>query len=386
MDFEEKTERKNDTHRNLPASQDSVSKEELFLRKLFCKDRYPSSAEPSQERAPALEQEFVLRKMLDESNSGDDDESLSHQPLYSQNCSSTKEETSEEPLNIPEKMAVPVCVESSIPQGNSIKEAAVKKHTTDTETQSKKFLTLQETTSIEEATQKELVASQEKPSAELVTVLKELLVIEKNPSIETIALISQEKALGNAEDQLNEVLELVEKPTVKESTLEEPLVLQEKPSTKTEASLKEALTLKEKLSIEKPSCQESLTFDHKPDIEKDDVTRKTLTVEESTVTLALNEGLTSSDQLSFSDLPALEDTTVIDGEDFSKSFLNFPPETNANMSSNALASKRDNSSAAIPCVENFSPLMNSSPYDSDSEDFQSTQGIGFPEVFTSLFP
>lgn len=219
-----------------------------------------------------------------------------------------------------------------------------------------------------------------------MTALKELLVVVKNPSVEKIALISQEKQLSNVEDLLNEVLELVEKPTAKESTLEEPLVLQENPSTKTEASLKEALALKENPSTEKASCKESLTFDHKADIEKDDVTRKTLTVEESTVTLALNEGLTAEDQLSFSGLPPLEDTTVIDGEDFSKSFLIFPPETNPNVSSNALASKPDNSSAAMPCVENFGPLMSSSPYDSDSEDSQSTQGIRLPEVFTSLFP
>lgn len=367
LDFQEKTDRKNDSHKNLPSSQDSVSDEELFLRKLFCKDGYPSSAESSQERAAALEQEFVLRKVLDESSSGDVDESLSHQPL-----SSTKEEASEEPLNILEKTAV--CMESSITQGNSIKEAAIKKHITDTETQSKKFLTLQETTSIEEVTLKELGASQEKPRAELVTVLKELLVVVKNPSVEKIALISQEKPLSNVEDLLNEVLELVEKPTAKESALEEPLVLQENP------------TLKENPSVEKASHMESLTFDHKPDIEKDDVTRKTLTVEESTVTLALNEGLTAADQLSFSDLPDLEDTTVIEGEDFSKSFLIFPPETNPNMSSNTLASKPDNSSAVMPCVENFSPLMSSSPYDSDSEDFQLTQGIRLPEVFTSLLP
>lgn len=322
LDFQEKTDRKNDSHKNLPSSQDSVSDEELFLRKLFCKDGYPSSTESSQERAAALEQEFVLRKVLDESSSGDVDESLSHQPL-----SSTKEEASEEPLNILEKMAVHM--ESSITQGNSVKEAAIKKHTSDTETQSKKFLTLQETTSIEEVTLKDL---------------------------------------------LNEVLELVEKPTAKESALEEPLVLQENP------------ILKENPSVEKASHMESLTFDHKPDIEKDDVTRKTLTVEESTVTLALNEGLTAADELSFSDLPALEDTTVIEGEDFSKSFLIFPPETNPNMSSNTLASKPDNSSAVMPCVENFSPLMSSSPYDSDSEDFQLTQGIRLPEVFTSLLP
>ncbi|XP_013203745.1 G2/mitotic-specific cyclin-B3 [Microtus ochrogaster] len=372
LDFQEKTDRKNGTHTNLPASQDSVSDEELFLRKLFCKDKYPSSVESSQEKAAALEQEFVLRKVLDESSSGDNNESLSHQPPCFQNYSNTKEEASEEPLNIPEKMAV--CMESSITQGNSVKEAAIKMHTTDTETQSKKFLTLQETTSIEEETLKELIASQEKPRAELVVV--------KNPSVEKIALISQEKQLSNAEDLLNEVLEAVEKPTAKESTLEEPLVLQENPSTKTGASLKEALALKENPSTEKASCKESLTFDHKADIEKDDVTRKTLTVEESTVTLALNEGLTAADQLSFSGLPPLEDTTVIDSEDFSKSFLIFPPETNPNVSSNALASKPDNSSAAMPCVENFGPLMSSSPYDSDSEDSQSTQGIRLPEIIT----
>ncbi|XP_041502093.1 G2/mitotic-specific cyclin-B3 [Microtus oregoni] len=380
LDFQEKTDRKNGTHTNLPASQDNVSDEELFLRKLFCKDRYPSSVESSQEKAAALEQEFVLRKVLDESSSGDNNESLSHQPPCFQNYSNTKEEASEEPLNIPEKMAV--CMESTITQGNSIKEAAIKIHTTDTETQSKKFLTLQETTSIEEETLKELIASQEKPRAELVTVLKELLVVVKNPSVEKITLTSQEKQLSNVEDLLNEVLELVEKPTAKESTLEEPLVLQENPSTKTEASLKEALALKENPSPEKASCKESLTFDHKADIEKDDVTRKTLTVEESTVTLALNEGLTAADQLSFSGLPPLEDTTVIDGEDFSKSFLIFPPETNPNVSSNALASKPDNSSAAMPCVENFGPLMSSSPYDSDSYDSQSTQGIRLPEIIT----
>ncbi|XP_057615595.1 G2/mitotic-specific cyclin-B3 [Chionomys nivalis] len=376
LDFQEKTDRKNDTHTNLLASQDSVSDEELFLRKLFCKDRYPSSVESSQEKAAALEQEFVLRKVLDESSSGDN-EFLSHQPPCFQNYSNTKEEASEEPLNIPENMAVHM--ESSITQGNSIKEAAVKKHTTDTETQSKKFLTLQETTSIEEETLKELVASQEKPRAELVTVLKEPLVVVKNPSVEKIALISQEKQLSNVED---EVLELVEKPTAKESTLEEPLVLQESPSTKTEASPKEALALKENPSTEKASCKESLTFDHKADIEKDDVTRKTPTVEESTVTLTLNEGLTAADQLSFSDLLPLEDTIVIDSEDFSKSFLIFPPETNPKVSSNALASKPDNSSAAMPCVENFSPLMSSSPYDSDSEYSQSTQGITLPEIIT----
>lgn len=367
LDFQEKTDRKNDSHKNLPSSQDGVSDEELFLRKLFCKDRYPSSAESSQERAAALEQEFVLKKVLDESSSGDVDESLSHQSLFS-----TKEEASEEPLNIPEKMAVRM--ELSITQGNSIKEAAIKKHTTDTETQSKKFLTLQETTSIEEVTLQELVASQEKPRAELVTVLKELLVVVKNPSVEKTALISQEKPLSSVEDLLNEVLELVEKPTAKESALEEPLVLQENP------------TLEENPSVEKASHKESLTFDHKPDIEKDDVTRKTLTVEESAVTLALNEGLTAADQLSFSDLPALEDTTVIEDEDFSKSFLIFPPETNPNMSSNTLTSKSDNSSAVMPCVENFSPLMSSSPYDSDSEDFQLTQSIRLPEVFSSLLP
>ncbi|XP_050016928.1 G2/mitotic-specific cyclin-B3 [Alexandromys fortis] len=378
LNFQEKTDRKNGTHTNLPASQDSVSDEELFLRKLFCKDRYPSSVESSQEKAAALEQEFVLRKVLDESSSGDNNESLSHQPPCFQNYSNTKEEASEEPLNIPEKMAL--CMESSITQGNSIKEAAIKMHTTDTETQSKKFLPLQETISIEEETLKELIASQEKPRAELVTVLKELLVIVKNPSVEKIALISQGKQLSNVEDLLNEVLELVEKPTAKESTLEEPLVLQENPSTKTEASLKEALALKENPSTEKASCKESLTFDLKADIEKGDETRKTLTVEESTVTLALNEGLTAADQLSFSGLPPLEDTTVIDGEDFSKSFLIFSPETNPNVSSNALASKPDNSSAAMPCVENFGPLMSSSPYDSDSKDSQSTQGIRLPEI------
>ncbi|XP_041910241.1 G2/mitotic-specific cyclin-B3 [Arvicola amphibius] len=380
LDFQEKTDRKNDTHTNLLASQDSVSDEELFLRKLFCKDRYPSSTELSQQKAAALEQEFVLRQVLDESSSGGVDKSLSNQSLCFPNYSSTKEEASEEPLNMPENMAVHM--ESSITQGNSIQEAAVKKHTTDAETQSKKFLTLQETTSIEEVTLKELVASQEKPRAEMVTVLKELLVVVKNPSVEKISLITQEKQLSNVEDLLSEVLELVEKPTVKESTLEEPLVLQENPSTKTEASLKEALALKENPSIEKANCKASLTFDHKPDIEKDDVTRETLTVEESAVPLALNEGLTAADELSFSDLPALEDTTVIDSEDFSKSFLIFPPDTSPNMSSNALASKQDNSSAAMACVENFIPLMNSSPYDSDSEDFQSAQGIRLPEIIT----
>ncbi|XP_059106579.1 G2/mitotic-specific cyclin-B3 isoform X1 [Peromyscus eremicus] len=379
LNLQEKTDRENDSLKTLLNSPDSVSEEEFFY-----KDRYPCSEESSQERPLALEQEFVFKNVLEENSSGGIDES-SHHLLHLHKYFSTKEEASEDPLNIQEELSIDkmaALLEPLNTQDNSMKEAFLKK-STDTEAHSKKCLTLQETTSIkEEATLKGPLASQEKPGAELVTVLKELLVIVKKPNVENVVLTSQEKAPSNAEVFLNEVLELVEKPKIgTESTLEKPLVLQENPSTKTEASLKEPLALKENPSIEKAILQESWTFDHKPDIEKDDGTRKTLTVEkESTEMLALNEGLTAADQLFFTDMPALEETTVIDEEAFFKSFLVSHHENNPCVSSNALESQTDNSSAIVPGIERFSPVMNSSPYESDSNDLQSAVGGRQPEI------
>uniref|UniRef100_A0A8C8U7Y1 Cyclin B3 n=1 Tax=Peromyscus maniculatus bairdii TaxID=230844 RepID=A0A8C8U7Y1_PERMB len=374
LNLQENTDRENDSHKKLLNSQDSVSEEESFY-----KDRYPSSEESSQERSIALEQEFVFKKVLEENSSGDVDESI-HHSLHLQKYFSTKEEASEEPLNIQEELSIEkmaALLEPLNTQDNSMKEAFLKQ-STDTEAHHKKCLTLQETTSIkeEEATLKGPLASQEKPGAELVTVLKELLVIVKKPNVENVVLTSQEKAPSNAEVFLNEVLELVEKPKIgTESTL------QENPSTKTEASLMEPLASKENPSIEKASLLESWTFDHKPDIEKDDGTRKTLTVEkESTETLALNEGLTAADQLFFTDMPALEDTTVIDEDAFFKSFLVSHHENNPCVSSSALESQTDNSSAIVPGIERFSPVMNSSPYESDSNDLQSAVGGRQPEI------
>ncbi|XP_036030425.1 G2/mitotic-specific cyclin-B3 [Onychomys torridus] len=383
LNLQEKTDRENDSHKKLLNSQDSVSEEESFLRKLFCKDGYPCTEESSQERPIALEQEFVFKKVLEETSSGDVDESSHHSPHF-QKFFSTKEEASEEPLNVQEELSIEkmaVLLEPLTTQDNSMKEAFLKK-CTDTEAHYKKFLTSQETTSIkEEATLKGPLDSQEKTGAELVTVLKELLVIVKKPNVENVVLTSQEKAPSDAEVFLNEVLELVEKPKIEtESTLEKPLALQENPSTQTQVSLKESLALTENPSIEKASFQESWTFDHKPDIEKDDGTRKTLTVEESTETLALNEGLTAADQLFFTDMPALEETTIIDEEAFFKSFLVSHHENNPYVSSNALESQTDNSSAVMPIIESFSPVMNSSPYESDSHDLQLAVGGRQPEI------
>ncbi|KAL6092029.1 hypothetical protein STEG23_026832 [Scotinomys teguina] len=365
--LQEKTDRENDSPKKLLDSQDSVSEEEAFLRKLFCKDRYSSSQESSQERTVALEQKFILKKVLEENSSGDVDESPSDHSPHVEKYFSTEEEVSQESLNSQEKLRVEIAalLESLNTPDNSMEEAFLK--STDTEAHDNKCLTLQETTSIkEEATLKGPLASQEKPGSELVTV----------PNVENVVLTSQEKAPSNAEVFLNDVFELVEKPETRtESTVEKLLAFQENPSAKTEASLKEPLALKENPSIEEASLKMSWTFYHKPDIEKDDGARKTLAVEkESTEMLALNEGLSAADQLSFIDMPALEETTTIDEQPFSQSFFVSHHENNPYVFSNALESTTDNSSALMHSVEKFSSAMNSSPYESDSTDLQSAMG------------
>ncbi|XP_003505848.1 G2/mitotic-specific cyclin-B3 [Cricetulus griseus] len=382
LDLQEKTDRKKDSHRKLFDSQDSVSEEEAFLRKLFCKDRYPSSAESSQERTVALEQEFVLKKILEENSSGEVDGSFSYHSLHFQSYPSPMVEAAVEPLHFQEelsmeKMAVPM--KPLITQDNSTEEAVLNKYTSDTINQ---CWPLQETASIkDEAVVKEPLPPQEQTRADLVTVLKELLVIVKKPDVEKVALTLQEKPPSNVEVLLNEVLELMEKPRIGgESILEEPLALQENPSKKTEATLKEPLALKENLSIEKASPKEILTSDHNPDIEKDDVTRNILDVEESIETLALHEGLTAADQLAFTDLLALEDTSIIDEEEFFKSFLAFPQDNNTYMPTNALECRAGNSNALVPTEETFNPVMNSSPCESASKDLQSAVGEKQTEV------
>ncbi|CAH6779990.1 G2/mitotic-specific cyclin-B3 [Phodopus roborovskii] len=388
LDLQEKTDRKKDSHRQLFDSQDSVSEEEAFFRKLFCKDRYPSSEESSQEKIIALEQEFVLKKVLEESSSCDVDESFSYHSLNFQSYPSTKEEASVEPLNIQEELSMEkmaVLMQPSITQDNSSEEAVLTKYTTDTQTHSKQCWTLQETASIKEAAivEEPLASQEERPQAELVTVLKELLVIVKKPSVEKVALTFQEKPPSNVEVLLKEVLELVEKPRIEgESVLEDPLALQENLSTKTEATLKDPMALKENPNIEKASPKEVLTFDQNPDIGyDDDVARKTLNVEEESMDiLALNEGLTAADQLSFTDLLAFEDTSIIDEEEFFKSFLVFPHETNPQMPTNDLESRAGDSNALVPIEEKFDPVMNSSPYESSSKDLQSSVGEKQTEI------
>ncbi|XP_005085206.1 G2/mitotic-specific cyclin-B3 [Mesocricetus auratus] len=377
--FKSQTDGKMGSHRKLFDSQDSVSEEEIFLRKLFCKDRYPSSAESSQERTVALEQEFVLNKILEE-NSSDVDECLGYHSLNFQCFPSPKVESTVKPLNMQEdhsmeKMAV--LMKPLITQDNSTEEVVPNKYTTDTQAHYKQCWPLQETANFKEET----IASQEQPRAELVTVLKELLVIVKRPDVEKVALAFQKKPPSNVEVLLNEVLELLEKPKIGgESTLEEPWALQENPSTTTEATLKKPLPLKENPSIERASPKEFLTFDRKPDTEKDDVTRKTLNVEESTETLALYEGLTAADQLFFTDLLTMEDTSIIDEEEFFKSFFAFPEANNTHMPINALESRAGDYSALVPVEETLSPVMSSSLYHYVFNDLKSAVGERQTEV------
>ncbi|XP_050997090.1 G2/mitotic-specific cyclin-B3 [Acomys russatus] len=331
LGLQEKTSRKNDSSKKMIGSQDSVSEEESFLRKLFYKGSY-SSEESSQERAVALEQEFMLKKILEESNSSDIDESHGHHSLHFQDYPSTEKEASEEPENSLKKASteqIVALIKSLVTQDNSIKEAFLNKYTMDIDAYCNQLLTLPETSVKEEATLKEPLALQEKPRTQLATVLKELLVLIKKPNVEKVALALQENQSSNVETLLKEVLALVEKPRIEGSTtLKEPLALQEEPSTKTGDTPKEWELSKE-----------SLTFDQNPNIEEDDISRKTLTTEESNTdllfkgALALGEGLTAVDQLSFSDPSSLEDTVIIDEETFSKSLLAFPNEKSPHESS-----------------------------------------------------
>ncbi|XP_028626687.1 G2/mitotic-specific cyclin-B3 [Grammomys surdaster] len=410
LDLQEKVDRKNDSPQKMFDSQDSVSEEESFLRKLFCKDRHSSSEESSQERPVALEQEFILNKVLNENTSSDVDGPLSHQSPHTQNHSGTMKEALEssealealealkaleaseasealealeEPLNIQEELStenIIALIKSLITEDESIKEAFIRNYTTVMEAQDEKSLSLEETSINKAATLKEPLSSQEKHRDELVTVLKELLVLVKNPRLERVALAFQENPPSNVETLLKEVLALMEKSTADESTLKEPLALQEKPSTKTEVTPKELLNLEENPSIKRASFKDSLTFDHKSDIEKGEITSMSLTTEEFNIdtlyetVLALSQGLISADQLSLTDLQNFEESKIVDEEEFFKSFLIFESENSPNMSSNTFESRTDNSNALMPCLETFNPVMNSNPYVSSSKSFQSTLG------------
>ncbi|XP_031228901.1 G2/mitotic-specific cyclin-B3 [Mastomys coucha] len=398
LDLQEKVDIKNDSTPKIFDSQGSVSEEESFLRKLFCKDRYSSTEELSQERPVALEQEFLLKKVLNEDTSSDIDEPLSHQSPNIQNYSGTTKEaleavealetsealeTLEEPLNILEELSTEnmiALMKSLITEDESIKEAFIRNCTTAMEAHAEKSSSLEETSINEVATLREPLSSQEKNRAELVTVLKELLVLVKSPRVERVALAFQENPPSNVETLLREVLALMEKSTADESTPKELLALQEEPSTKTEVIPEELLALEENPSIVNASPKDSLSFDHKPDIEMGEITRTSLTVEEPNIdalyemVLALSQGLIAADQLSFTDLQNFEENKIVDEEEFFKSFLNFENENGPNMSSNAFESRADNSSAVMPSLQTSNPDMNSNTYVSSSKSFQSTLG------------
>nr|Q810T2.2 RecName: Full=G2/mitotic-specific cyclin-B3 [Mus musculus]CAD88194.1 cyclin B3 [Mus musculus] len=407
LDFQEQVDRKNDSHKKMFDSQDSVSEEESFLRKLFCKDRCSSTEELSQERTVALEQEFLLIKILNENTSSDVDEPLSHQSPHIQNHSDTTKEALEasealeapealetlealvasedleEPLNILEELSTENMValmKMLVTEDESTKDSFSGNYTAAREAHAEKSLSLEETSINEAATLKESLSSQEKHRAELVTVLKELLVLMKNPSLKRVALAFQENPSNNVETLLREVLALVENSTADESTL------QEKPSTKTDVTPKELLALEENSSNKKANPMDSLSFDHKPDTEMGEIARMVLTDEEYNIdtlyerVLALSQGLIAADQLSFTDLQNFEETKIVDEEEFFKSFLVFENKNSPNMSSNAFESRTDNSSAIMPSSKAFNPVENSNPYVSSSKSFKSTLGAKETEI------
>ncbi|XP_052027582.1 G2/mitotic-specific cyclin-B3 [Apodemus sylvaticus] len=370
LDIQEKVDSNNYSPPKMFVSQDSVSEEESFLRKLFCKDRHSSSEESSQERTVALEQEFLLKKLLNEDTRSDVDGPLSHQSPHIQNHSGTMEEameaseTSEEPLNIQEEIStenIVALMKSLITEDESIKETFIRNYTIAMEAHAEKSLSLEESSVNEVATLKEPLSSQEKHRAVLVTVLKELLVLVKNPRLERVVLAFQENPPSNVETLLREVLALVENTTADESTLKEPLALQENPS------------------IKKSSPKDSLSFDHKPNAEKSEITRTSLTVEELNMdtlyerALARSHGLIAADQLAFTNLQNFEESKIVDEEEFFKSFLVFENENSPNMFSNAFKDRKDNSSDVMSSLEKLSPVMNSNPHVSSSS-FQSTLG------------
>ncbi|GAB1302810.1 G2/mitotic-specific cyclin-B3 [Apodemus speciosus] len=391
LDMQEKVDRENYSPQKMFDSQDSVSEEESFLRKLFSKDRHSSSEESSQERPVALEQEFLLNKVLNEDNSSDVDGPLSHQSPHIQNHSGTMEEdleaveaseTLKEPLNIQEELSIENMValmKSLITEDESIKETFIRNYTTAMEAHAEKSLSLEET-SINEATLKEPLSSQEKHRAELLTVLKDLLILLRNPRLESVALAFQENPRSNIGALLSEILALLENSTADESTLQAPLALQENHNTKTNVTPKELLALEDNPSIKKSSPKDSLSFDHKPDIEKSEITRTSFTAEELNIdtlydrALALSQGLIAADQLAFTNLQNSEESKIVDEEEFFKSFLIFENENSPNMSSNGFKDRIDNSRAVTPNLETLTPAMNSNSCVSSPRSFQSTLG------------
>ncbi|XP_034342047.1 G2/mitotic-specific cyclin-B3 [Arvicanthis niloticus] len=407
LDLQEKVDRKNDSPQKIFDSQGSISEEESFLRKLFCKDRHSSSEESSQERIVALEQEFVLNKLLNENTSSDVDEPLSHQSPHTQNHSGTTKEALEasepsetlealealealEPLNIQEELItenIVALMKSLITEDESIKAAFIRAYTTVMEAHTEKSLSLEETSINEVATLKEPLTSQEKHRADLVTVLKELLVLVKNPKLERVALAFQENPPSNIETLLKEVLALVKKSTDDESTVKEPLSLQGQASTKAEVTPKKLLALEENSSIKRASPKDSLAFDPKSDIEKGEISStSSSSIDEFDIdalyrkVLELSQGFTDADQFSFIDPQKLEENKNVDEEELFKSFLSFENENSPNLSSNASESRTDNFSALVPSLETSNPVMNSNPCVSSSKSFQSTLGEKETEI------
>ncbi|XP_008821811.1 G2/mitotic-specific cyclin-B3-like, partial [Nannospalax galili] len=387
LDLQEKTDTKNESPPKLLASQDSISEEEALFRKYFCRGRRSSDEESSPERTVAQEQEFLLMRELGlhDNSSNDGDKRLINHPVTFQEHSNIKKKNFKEPLKRQEKLSagkMALLKKPLILQENPIGKTFLNEHTIDTEDHSQKCFTLQETPSIEkEATVKEILALLEKSRTEVVPVLKKLLVLLENPSMENKPLTSQENPKTKEESILQEVLALMGKSLTEKSTPREPL--QQEPITKAEVTMN---ALKENPSTDKEARpQKVLSINHKSGIEKDifrktDFKKKSNTEAHFKETLSLNEKLTAVKKLSFQSPLALEENSQ-EEDSFLERLFYSQVTRKSNVSSNTLESRPGNSKTVnMSHVSKFNPDMKFSSHKSGSKNSHSSVGRILKEI------